>query len=75
VVEQLQERIATEMNWGLLGARVEVLVEGKTKGKWRGRTRGDKLVFFVAPGDYAGRLVKVTIEKTGPWSLQGRLER
>jgi len=83
LVEQLQESIATEINSRLMGTSVEVLVEGKTKGKWRGRTRSDKLVFFSAPfdvaqdrpGDYLGRLVDVRIEKTSPWSLQGRLEQ
>jgi tRNA-2-methylthio-N6-dimethylallyladenosine synthase len=29
-----------------LGQSVEVLVEGKKKGKWYGRTRANKLVFF-----------------------------
>ena len=45
-VEQLQEKIAAEINARLLGKTVEILVEGKSKGKWYGRTRTDKLVFF-----------------------------
>ncbi len=74
IVEQLQEKIATEINAELLGEVVEVLVEGSKKGKWQGRTRGGKLVFFGDSGDLIGQLVEVRIEKTSPWSLQGRVE-
>jgi tRNA-2-methylthio-N6-dimethylallyladenosine synthase len=74
VIEDLQERILREINEQLLGQVQEVLVEGKTRGKWRGRTRSDKLVFFNAPGNYVGRLVRVRVEKTGPWALQGQPE-
>ena len=73
-IEQLQESIATEINAQLLGKTVEVLVEGKKKDKWQGRTRTGKLVFFSDNGDYVGQLVKIRIEKTSPWSLQGRVE-
>ncbi|MDI6815522.1 MAG: tRNA (N6-isopentenyl adenosine(37)-C2)-methylthiotransferase MiaB, partial [Dehalococcoidales bacterium] len=68
-IEQLQENIATEINAQLLGKTVEVLVEGKKKGKWQGRTRSGKLVFFSDNGDRLGQLVKIRIEKTSPWSL------
>ncbi len=70
-VEQLQERIATEINAQLSGQIVEVLVEGESRGKWRGRTSANKLVFFVDPADWTGRLVRVRITQTSPWSLQG----
>jgi tRNA-2-methylthio-N6-dimethylallyladenosine synthase len=72
-IEQLQEGIATEINTRLMGQTVEILVEGKTKGKWRGRTRSDKLVFFSDTGDHLGQLANIRIEKTSPWSLQGKL--
>ena len=71
MVEGLQECIATEINGKLLGQIVEVLVEGREKGKWRGRTRTDKLVFFMNEAVHTGQLVNVIIEKTSPWSLQG----
>jgi tRNA-2-methylthio-N6-dimethylallyladenosine synthase len=78
-IEDLQEDIITGINARLLGQTVEVLVEGKTKGKWRGRTRSDKLVFFPdsigAPVDFSGQQVSIQIVKTGPWSLQGSLKR
>lgn len=72
-LEQLQERIATEINRKFQGQIVEVLVEGETRGKWRGRTGGNKLVFFTHPDDWTGRLAQVEITQTSPWSLQGRL--
>lgn len=71
MVEGLQECIAAEINEKLLGQIVEVLVEGRKKGKWWGRTRTDKLVFFVDEAFHTGQLVNVKIEKTSPWSLQG----
>ncbi len=72
-LERLQERIATEINARLLGHTVEVLVEGEHRGKWRGRTPSNKLVFFEDTADWTGRLVRATVTQTGPWSLQARL--
>jgi tRNA-2-methylthio-N6-dimethylallyladenosine synthase len=73
-VEQLQEGIASENNAQLLGRTVEVLVEGEKGGKWQGRTRTDKPVFFRDSGAGPGELRKIRIERTGPWSLQGEVE-
>jgi tRNA-2-methylthio-N6-dimethylallyladenosine synthase len=109
-VEQVQERIARELNSPYQGRVEEVLVEAHQIAngyhQWRGRTRTNKLVFFpatrpgaegsaplpavtehegrkghaVALGEPAlmtdvrpGSLVPVLIERTSPWSLQGRL--
>ncbi len=73
-VDRLQEQIVGEINAELLGKRVEVLVEGRHKGKWRGRTRTNKLVFFdIDDRDRAGQLVQVRITRTGPWSMQGQI--
>jgi tRNA-2-methylthio-N6-dimethylallyladenosine synthase len=73
-VDQLQERIVGEINARLLGQVVEVLVEGRHKGKWRGRTRTNKLVFFDVDGaDWTGQLARVRITRTGPWSMQGKV--
>ncbi|MGQ9550226.1 MAG: MiaB/RimO family radical SAM methylthiotransferase [Roseiflexus sp.] len=74
-LERLQEQIATERNARFMQQTVEVLVEGEHKGKWRGRTPGNKLVFFSDPDDWTGRLARVHIIHTGPWSLQGVLAR
>ena len=70
-LEQQQELIATERSARYLDQEVEVLVEGESKGKWRGRTPGNLLVFFSSPADWRGKLAKVKIHHTSPWSLQG----
>ncbi len=78
-LEALQTAIATEMNAAYVGSTLEVLVEDEHKGKWRGRERSGKLVFFKKKPDslsennpnLKGRLVEVKITKSGPWSLQG----
>jgi tRNA-2-methylthio-N6-dimethylallyladenosine synthase len=73
-VERLQERIQTESNARLMGETVEILVEGRKRGKWYGRTRTDKLVFFSSSTDCQGQLINIKIDKTSPWSLQGKIK-
>ena len=70
-IEELQAAIAGEINSGLRGRQVEVLAEGSKNGKWFGRTRSNKLVFFEDTGDWLGQLAGVKIENTSPWSLGG----
>jgi tRNA-2-methylthio-N6-dimethylallyladenosine synthase len=70
-VEALQETISLELNRALLGTTQEILVEDLDKGKWRGRTRTNKLVFFDDPRNWLGRLALVRIDRASPWSLQG----
>jgi len=72
-IEQLQASVAGEINSQLWGKTVEVLVKGKRRGKWYGRTRSDKLVFFEDAADRLGHLVEVRIDKTSPWALQGKV--
>lgn len=72
-IEELQEGIALERNRALVGREVEILVERRSKGKWEGRTRGDKLVFFADPDQWQGRLARVRITRASAWSLQGEL--
>jgi tRNA-2-methylthio-N6-dimethylallyladenosine synthase len=75
LLEELQERIASEKNVSLLGKTVEVLVEGKHKGRWFGRTRTNRLVFFDDPSrEWGARLAMVEITRTSAWSLQGKME-
>jgi tRNA-2-methylthio-N6-dimethylallyladenosine synthase len=73
-IEELQTAIASEINSQLRGQEVEVLVEGKKGGKWFGRTRSNKLVFFADAEDWLGQLARIQIEKTSPWSLQGQVK-
>ncbi|MBU0495728.1 MAG: tRNA (N6-isopentenyl adenosine(37)-C2)-methylthiotransferase MiaB [Chloroflexi bacterium] len=73
-VEELQTGIARTINATYLGRTVEVLVEDRHQGQWRGRTRTDKLVFFADEEDWPGRLARVEIIHAGPWSLRGQLQ-
>ena len=72
-IDQQQEEIQTEINAKLVGTYVEVLVEGRRKGKWQGRTRSHKLVFFEDEAYHLGNLVQVKIGRSSPWSLSGTL--
>jgi tRNA-2-methylthio-N6-dimethylallyladenosine synthase len=72
--EALQNAVAADINSAFLGQTVEVLVEDQKKGKWYGRTRGDKLVFFTGKASMAGQLTSVRIEKTSAFALQGTSE-
>jgi tRNA-2-methylthio-N6-dimethylallyladenosine synthase len=72
-VDDLQERIVGEINARFLGQAVEVLVEDLQRGKWRGRTRTNKLVFFADDADWRGKLALVEITWAGPWSMLGRV--
>jgi tRNA-2-methylthio-N6-dimethylallyladenosine synthase len=73
LLEDLQAEVVAGINQRFLGQMVPVLVEERYKGKWRGRTPQNKLVFFEDAGDWPGRVAEVEITWTGPWSMQGRL--
>jgi len=75
MLEQLQEEIVAEINTGYLGRTVEVLFEEKVKGRWKGRTPTNKLVFLETDEDLRGRTIPVNITWTGPWSMQANLLR
>lgn len=82
-VEEVQAAIALEINQQYIGKIEEVLVEeeNSTHGRrqWKGRNRANKLVFFPQPDAQqtanssiqTGDLIKVRIERTTAWSLQG----
>lgn len=80
VVEEVQAKIALELNQQYLDRQQEVLVEEANfshgRQQWKGRNRANKLVFFPQPDGEAqiaqpGDLVPVHIEHVTPWSLQG----
>jgi tRNA-2-methylthio-N6-dimethylallyladenosine synthase len=73
LLEELQESIATEIHVEFLGETIEVLFEDQVKGRWRGRTPTNKLVFVESDTDLRGKVVPVQITWTGPWSMQARL--
>jgi tRNA-2-methylthio-N6-dimethylallyladenosine synthase len=75
LLEALQEEIVTEINKKYLGETVDVLFEEKVKGRWRGRTPTNKLVFVESADDLKGKIEAATITWTGPWSMQANLVR
>ena len=73
LLEELQEQVVGEINKKYLGETVDVLFEEKVKGRWRGRTPTNKLVFVESEEDLRGKLRPVTVTWTGPWSMQAQL--
>ena len=73
MLDELQTEVVAGINQRFLGQVMPVLVEEQHKGKWRGRTPHNKLVFFEDAGNWQGKVVDVEITWTGPWSMQGRL--
>jgi tRNA-2-methylthio-N6-dimethylallyladenosine synthase len=72
-LEDQQEAIVEEINSRYLGETVEVLFEEEVKGRWKGRTPTNKLVFVESDQDLKGQLLPAQITWTGAWSMQGRL--
>lgn len=70
-LEELQTRLCTARNERRLGESLEVLVEGRAKGRWTGRSRGNTLVHFDDERDVLGKLVDVKITNTSPWFVLG----
>jgi tRNA-2-methylthio-N6-dimethylallyladenosine synthase len=75
MLEELQERIAGEINARYLGETVPVLFEEKVKQRWKGRTPTNKLVFVESEEDLRGQIRDVHITWTGPWSMIGNLKK
>ena len=73
MAETLQEQIATEINARYLGQVTPVLFEEQVKGRWKGRTETNKLVFVESERNLCGQALPVQITWTGPWSMQGAL--
>jgi tRNA-2-methylthio-N6-dimethylallyladenosine synthase len=75
MLDDLQEKIVEEINKKYLGQKVDVLFEEKVKGRWRGRTPTNKLVFVESEDDLRGKVIPVTVTWTGPWSMQAQLHK
>jgi tRNA-2-methylthio-N6-dimethylallyladenosine synthase len=71
-IEALQREISLAKMRPYLGKTVEVLVEDLHKGRWRGRSPQNKLVFFDDPRELKGERVDVEISWAGPWSMSGK---
>lgn len=72
-LEDLQKVVVGEINQQFLGQSQSVLFESKQRGKWRGRTPTNRLVFVESDEDLLGQSSDVKITWTGPWSLQGQI--
>ncbi len=72
-IDQLQKEVTQEINSRFLGEEVDVLVEGLHKGRWRGRNRQNKLIFFDDEGDWQGKMARVSISWAGAYSMSGEL--
>jgi tRNA-2-methylthio-N6-dimethylallyladenosine synthase len=72
-LEELQEGIAAEISARYLGQTIAVLFEEKVKGRWRGRTKTNKLVFVETNDELRGKVLPVTVTWAGPWSMQARI--
>jgi tRNA-2-methylthio-N6-dimethylallyladenosine synthase len=67
-VQALQREIMTRKSAEAVGKTVEVLVEGpsrKDASRLTGRTRGNRIVIFPGPPEWAGRFMEVTIRSGG----------
>jgi tRNA-2-methylthio-N6-dimethylallyladenosine synthase len=73
LLEELQEQIAAEIHAAYLHHTVEVLFEEQVRGRWKGRTPTNKLVFVESERNLRGEVLPVQITWTGPWSMQGRI--
>ena len=73
MLDDLQEEIVAEINKKYLGETVDVLFEEKVKGRWRGRTPTNKIIFVETEDNLRGKVIPVTVTWTGPWSMQAVL--
>jgi tRNA-2-methylthio-N6-dimethylallyladenosine synthase len=73
-LQALQRSIQIEANRACVGREVRALATGpspKGGGRYSGRTEGNLVVNFDAPGDPTGRFVTVRVTGSGPYSLHG----
>jgi tRNA-2-methylthio-N6-dimethylallyladenosine synthase len=71
----LQRSMTNDINQGLIGQTVEVLVEGESErggGQLVGRTRTDKTVVLNGNITLMGSCIPVTIEGSKGWTLWGK---
>jgi len=77
---ELQKRISLEKNKGLIGEKVEVLIDGKSrrdKKSWKGKSRNNKTVILKdekegsSGKDLLGEIVPVKISDCDSWTLFG----
>ncbi len=72
----LQHDIALEKNQPMVGKTVRVLCDGPSKNNpeiYSGREEGNKIVFFHASPEHAGKFVNVKIDRADAFALWGEI--
>jgi tRNA-2-methylthio-N6-dimethylallyladenosine synthase len=75
-LQELQKSIQTKLHQQRIGTEPEVLVDSvsrKRRSELAGRTSENTVVNFQAAPEFLGRLVRVKITNSGPFSLHGEL--
>ena len=72
IVNKLQEEIQLELNNKYLNSVYKILIDGKSKDRFYGRTLGDKLVYIndINSSDL-GNIIETEINEASPYSLSG----
>ena len=73
IILNIQEKICAERNQEFEDKEIEVLVEGEKAGRFYGRSRLDKLVYFDSKNSIIGQMIVVKIIESTPWSLVGKI--
>jgi tRNA-2-methylthio-N6-dimethylallyladenosine synthase len=77
-LQLLQRRIQEELHAAVVGQRVEVLVDSRSRRRdWEvsGRTSGNTVVNLPGRPDWVGRFVDVDVRRAGPNSVWGEAAR
>jgi tRNA-2-methylthio-N6-dimethylallyladenosine synthase len=77
-LQALQREIQTGLNEALVGREVEVLVDAASRRReteLSGRTSSNVVVNLPGPDAWIGQTVTVRIERAGPHSVWGRIDR
>ena len=72
----LQHDIALEKNQPMVGKTIRVLCDGPSKNNpeiYSGREEGNKIVFFTATPEQAGKFVQVKIDRADAFALWGEI--
>ena len=72
----LQHDIALEKNQPMVGKTIRVLCDGPSKNNpeiYSGREEGNKIVFFTATPEQAGKFVNVKIDRADAFALWGEI--
>ena len=75
-LNELQNEISKKKNEAMLGKRVRVLVDGKSKNNekiYTSRTEGNKIVHFESETDLTGKFINLKITRADTFALYGEI--